>query len=144
MLRLTRTPSILSNVISSTTGGVTFTIEDDEPTILNLAHTGSNGGIKEGEVIEFAITIGRELIAKEIIDVPLTVSSSIMTADWSLLINSVAASVPALFSWIQPPSHPSCDSLEPAQKPPFSYSLLPLITFPRPEAPKPHPRTRAK
>ena len=71
-------------VISTTAGSVTFTIEDDDPTVVNLARTGSSA-VDEGSTVEFTVTLGRSLIAGEIIDVPLAVGGTgITTADWSL------------------------------------------------------------
>ena len=62
-----------------------ITVNDDDPTVVSLARTGSTGSIEEGENVEFTVTLGRALIAGEIIDVPLIVSgTNITTADWSL------------------------------------------------------------
>ena len=75
-----------SNVsINADANSIVYTIKDDDPTIITLARTGSTGAIEEGENLEFTVTLGRALIAGEIIDVPLTVSgTNITTADWSL------------------------------------------------------------
>ena len=83
---LERSPTTPADVvISSSAGSVTLTIVDDDPTIVSLARTGSTGGIEEGETVAFTVTLGRTLIAGEIIDAPLTVSgTNITTADWSL------------------------------------------------------------
>ena len=82
LARTNNTPADV--VISNTAGSVTFTIKDDDPTIVTLARTGT-GGIEEGETVEFTVTLGRSLIAGEIIDVPLSVSGAgIETADWNL------------------------------------------------------------
>ena len=63
----------------------TVTVNDDDPTVVSLARLGSTGSIEEGENVEFTVTLGRALIAGEIIDVPLIVSgTNITTADWSL------------------------------------------------------------
>ena len=62
-----------------------ITIRDDDPTIVMLARTGSGSAVDEGEATEFTVTLGRGLIAGEIIDVPLIVSGTgVTTADWSL------------------------------------------------------------
>ena len=67
-----------------TRGTATVIIRDDDPTIVTLARTG-NGAVNEGGTVEFTVTLGRSLIAGEIIDVPLIVSgTNITTADWSL------------------------------------------------------------
>ena len=85
MLSLARSNATPADVaISSSAGSVTFTIKDDDPTVVNLARTGSST-VDEGSTVEFTITLGRSLIAGEIIDVPLIVSgTNITTADWSL------------------------------------------------------------
>ena len=71
------------NLGSRTTA--TVIIQDDDPTTVTLARIGGTGGIEEGETVEFTVTLGRALIAGEIIDVPLIVSGTgITTADWSL------------------------------------------------------------
>ena len=80
--------------ITSSSGGIlslgtrtkaTIIIRDDDPTIITLARTGSTGSIEEGENVEFTVTLGRALIAGEIIDVPLAVGgTNITTADWIL------------------------------------------------------------
>ena len=70
--------------ISATANTASVTIRDDDPTIVTLARTGSST-VDEGENVEFTVTLGRALIAGEIIDVPLIVSgTNITTADWSL------------------------------------------------------------
>ena len=71
-----------------TRGTATVIIRDDDPTIVTLARTGS-GTVSEGETVEFTVTLGRSLIAGEIIDVPLIVSgTNITTTDWSLAVKS--------------------------------------------------------
>ena len=75
-----------SNVsIDTDVNSIVYTITDDDPTIVTLARKGSNSALNEGGIVEFTVTLGRELIAGEIIDVPLIVSGTgITTADWSL------------------------------------------------------------
>ena len=76
-------------IISATDNTVTVTIRDDDPTVVNLARTGSSNAVDEGETVEFTVTLGRALIVGEIIDVPLIVSgTNITTADWSLAAKS--------------------------------------------------------
>ena len=70
-------------------GGITLnsmgTIIDVNPTVVSLARTGS-GAIDEGQNIEFTVTLVRELIANEIVDVPLDIGGAgVTTADWFLL-----------------------------------------------------------
>ena len=63
---------------------VTATIVDDDPTVVSLARVGS-GAIYEAGKAEFTVTLGRALVAGEIIDVPLsTGGTNITTGDWSL------------------------------------------------------------
>ncbi len=65
---------------------VTITIADNDPTIVSLARTGS-GAITEGGTVEFTVTLGRQLIAGEIIGVPLSIGGTNVTLDdWSLAL----------------------------------------------------------
>ncbi len=64
----------------------TFTITDDDPTEVSLARVGS-GAVTEGDKVEFTVTLGRTLVAGEIIDVPLSISgTNVTTGDWSLAL----------------------------------------------------------
>ena len=66
----------------------TLTIRDDDPTVVSLARVGS-GAVTEGGTAEFTVTLGRALVAGEIIDVPLSVSGTgVTTDDWSLLLKT--------------------------------------------------------
>ncbi|MYG47485.1 MAG: leucine-rich repeat protein [Synechococcus sp. SB0675_bin_6] len=68
----------------STPATATTTIKDNDPTVVSLARVGS-GGLLENDTVEFMVTLGRALIAGEIIDVPLSISGTgVTTADWSL------------------------------------------------------------
>ena len=70
---------------------VTATIVDDDPTVVSLARVGS-GAIYEAGKAEFTVTLGRALVAGEIIDVPLSTSgANITTGDWSLAKKAGAA-----------------------------------------------------
>ena len=70
---------------------VTATIVDDDPTVASLARVGS-GAIYEAGKAEFTVTLGRALVAGEIIDVPLSTSgANITTGDWSLAKKAGAA-----------------------------------------------------
>ena len=94
------------------------------PPLVTLARTGSST-VRDGRrraTVEFTVTLGRALIAGEIIDAPLTVSgTNITTADWSLATKSpAAASTPASHSSMKPPPHPSCASQGQRHKPPPS------------------------
>ena len=63
---------------------------DDDPTVVALARTGS-GIVDEGSTVAFTVTLGRALVADEIIDVPLIISGTgITTTDWSLATKSGA------------------------------------------------------
>ena len=62
----------------------TIVVKDDDPTVVSLARVGS-GALNEGDKAEFTVTLGRALVAGEIIDVPLSISGTNVTpADWSL------------------------------------------------------------
>ena len=62
----------------------TIVIRDDDPTIVSLARVGT-GSVTEGDKVEFTVTLGRALVAGEVIDVPLKVSgTNVTTGDWSL------------------------------------------------------------
>ncbi|MCY3596014.1 MAG: hypothetical protein OXG71_01060, partial [Rhodospirillales bacterium] len=78
----------------SSYGGATFTlgsrttatviIRDNDPTVVSLARVGS-GAVTEGGKVEFTVTLGRALVAGEVIDVPLDIGgTSVSTGDWSL------------------------------------------------------------
>ena len=69
----------------------TIVIRDDDPTIVSLARVGS-GAVTEGSPVEFTVTLGRALIAGEVIDVPLSIGGTGVTTDeWSLDRKSGAA-----------------------------------------------------
>ena len=62
----------------------TVIIRDNDPTIVSLARVGT-GSVTEGDTVEFTVTLGRALVAGEIVDVPLKVSgTNVTTGDWSL------------------------------------------------------------
>ena len=70
---------------------VTATIVDNDPTVVSLVRVGS-GAIYEAGKAEFTVTLGRALVAGEIIDVPLSTSgTNITTGDWSLAKKAGAA-----------------------------------------------------
>ena len=70
--------------ISTSANTATITIRDDDPTIVSLARVGS-GAVTEGSPVEFTVTLGRALIAGEVIDVPLSIGGTGVTTDeWSL------------------------------------------------------------
>ena len=50
----------------------TFESNSDDPTIVTLARVGS-GAVSEGDGIEFTVTLSRELVAGEIIEVPVNI-----------------------------------------------------------------------
>ncbi|MDE0404659.1 MAG: hypothetical protein OXI53_05045, partial [Nitrospira sp.] len=58
--------------IASDLGSFTEPILDDDPTIVTLARVGS-GAVSEGDGIEFTVTLSRELVAGEIIEVPVNI-----------------------------------------------------------------------
>ena len=69
------------------TDTATYTITNDDgptPVIVSLARVGT-GSVTEGDTVEFTVTLGRALVAGEIVDVPLKVSGeNVTTGDWSL------------------------------------------------------------
>ena len=70
--------------ISTTANTDSVTIQDNDPTIVSLARVGT-GAVTEGDTVEFTVTLGRALVAGEVIDVPLSVSgTNVTTGDWSL------------------------------------------------------------
>ena len=75
------------NSLSGT--AATVTVTDNDPTIVSLSRTDS-GEIEEGETAEFTVTLGRALVAGEVIDVPLLLigSSGVTPANWSLALKS--------------------------------------------------------
>ncbi|MCY3786545.1 MAG: hypothetical protein OXG47_07445, partial [bacterium] len=77
--------------VSAAKRKLTFTITDDDPTVVRLARVGT-GVVYEAGTIEFTVTLERALIAGEIIDVPLSIGGTgVTTADWRLAGKSGAA-----------------------------------------------------
>ena len=69
----------------------TETIVDDDPTVVSLARTGP-GALAEGAKTELTVTLGRALLAGEVVGVPLEVSGAgVTTADWTLALKAGAA-----------------------------------------------------
>ena len=63
-----------------------LTILDKDPTVVSLARTGT-GTVTEGATVGFTVTLGRALVAGEVLDVPLAVSGTGVTpADWRLAL----------------------------------------------------------
>ena len=82
---ITITAVTAGNFSLGTRTTATVIIRDDDSTIVMLARTGSGSMVDEGGTVEFTVTLGRALITGEIIDVPLAVSgTNITAADWSL------------------------------------------------------------
>ncbi len=66
------------------------TIRDDDPTLVELARAGA-GAVREGGTVEFTVTLGRDLVAGEAIDVPLSIGGTdVDTDDWSLALKTGA------------------------------------------------------
>ena len=62
-----------------------LTIQDKDPTVVSLARTGTDT-VTEGDAVGFTVTLGRALVAGEVLDVPLAVSGTGVTpADWRLV-----------------------------------------------------------
>ena len=71
-----------------TPGSTTITIRDNDPTIVSLARVGT-GNVTEGQSATFKVTLGRALLAGEIVDVPLSVTglkgtTAVPTSKWTL------------------------------------------------------------
>ena len=83
------TTSSTDNTYNNLTGqAATVTVIDNDPTPVTLARSGT-GGIDEGETAEFTVTLSRELVAGEIVDVPLSISGTDVTLDdWSLALKT--------------------------------------------------------
>ena len=65
---------------------VMLTVRDDDPTVVSLA---GGGRVFEGEGTTFTVTLGRDLAAGEIIDVPLAITGAGITpSDWRLALAS--------------------------------------------------------
>ena len=77
--------SIFGQANASGTANFQYTIKDNDPTIVSLAKVGSATTLTEGNSLRFTVTLGRELVAGEVIDVPLSISGTdVTTRDWSL------------------------------------------------------------
>ena len=77
--------SIAGDVWASGSANFQYTIKDNDPTIVSLAKVGSATTLTEGDSLRFTVTLGRELVAGEVIDVPLSISgTNVTTGDWSL------------------------------------------------------------
>ena len=64
----------------------TYIIVDDDPTVVSLARTGPDT-VTEGATVGFTVTLGRALVAGEVVGVPLVVSGTgVTTADWNLAL----------------------------------------------------------
>ena len=77
--------SIAGDISASGSANFQYTIKDNDPTIVSLAKVGSATTLTEGNSLRFTVTLGRELVAGEVIDVPLSISgTNVTTGDWSL------------------------------------------------------------
>ena len=77
--------SIVGGSSASGSANFQYTIKDNDPTIVSLAKVGSATTLTEGNSLRFTVTLGRELVAGEVIDVPLSISgTNVTTGDWSL------------------------------------------------------------
>ncbi|MYE21294.1 MAG: hypothetical protein F4X84_02705, partial [Synechococcus sp. SB0662_bin_45] len=71
-----------------TSNSVTVSIRDNDPTVVSLARVGS-GVLGAGEALTFSVTLGRALVAGEVIDVPLAISgTSVSAAGYTLSVKS--------------------------------------------------------
>ncbi|MDE0648696.1 MAG: hypothetical protein OXI08_11830, partial [Cyanobacteria bacterium MAG IRC4_bin_6] len=65
---------------SRTTSSVTVSIRDNDPTVVSLSRTGA-GAVSAGSGVAFTVSLGRALVAGEVIDVPLAVSGAGVSVD---------------------------------------------------------------
>ena len=71
-----------------TSNSFTFTIRDNDPTVVNLALVGA-GVLGAGEALTFTVSLGRGLVKGEIIDVPLAISGAgVSAAGYTLSVKS--------------------------------------------------------
>ena len=70
------------------TGSFTYTITDNDPTIVSLAKATAGNVLGEGGSLVFTVALGRALVAGETIDVPLSMTGQATTGDWSLAKSS--------------------------------------------------------
>ena len=80
-----------------TPGSTIITIRDNDPTIVSLTRVGT-GDITEGNSATFKVTLGRALLAGEIVDVPLSVTglkgtTAVPTSKWTLTATGTGAAL---------------------------------------------------
>ncbi|MYK85814.1 MAG: hypothetical protein F4025_05280, partial [Synechococcus sp. SB0669_bin_7] len=63
-----------------TSNSITVPIIDDDPTVVSLSRTGA-GAVSAGSGVAFTVSLGRALVAGEVIDVPLAVSGAGVSVD---------------------------------------------------------------
>ncbi len=81
---VTLTVNIGSGYTVGNPSTTTIVVKDNDPTVVSLTRVDS-GALNEGDQAEFTVSLGRALVAGEIIDVPLTIGGTNVTpADWSL------------------------------------------------------------
>ncbi len=72
--------------IDAEADSVSRKIVDQDPTVVSLARSGS-GAIAEGQTAELVVSLGRELVAGEMVGVPLAISgTNVTTADYDLVL----------------------------------------------------------
>ncbi len=72
--------------IDAEADSVSRKIVDEDPTVVSLARSGS-GAITEGGSAELTVSLGRELVAGEMVGVPLAISgTNVTTADYDLVL----------------------------------------------------------
>ncbi len=78
--------------ISPTANRVTFTITDDDPTVVSLTRPSSDtGAVHEGAEAILVVDLSRRLINGETIDVPLSISGTNVTPDdWNLALSGTS------------------------------------------------------
>ncbi len=72
--------------IDAEADSVSRKIVDEDPTVVSLARSGS-AAIAEGQTAELVVSLGRELVAGEMVGVPLAISgTNVTTADYDLVL----------------------------------------------------------
>ncbi|MXW12898.1 MAG: hypothetical protein F4Z73_08640, partial [Synechococcus sp. SB0668_bin_13] len=70
-----------------TTNSVTYFMRDNDPTVVSLVRVSlGTETVATGEAIAFTVSLGRALVAGEVIDVPLLIAGKVSTDDYTLSV----------------------------------------------------------
>ena len=72
--------------VHGTSASATIAITDDDPTVVSFSGRGGHAIYEGNRNAQFTVTLGRALVAGEIVDVPLAVGGTASAADWSLAL----------------------------------------------------------